>query len=390
MKVLAIVPSFFGPTGDAVNERQLLIELARKIERCYVITFVGFKQVFTKRRAELKIPLPKNMVLIPLPLPQIPILLFYLPLIFSCLMSIISLILDKLKKIDLIYIRSSSLSMGFLTFDSLARKTIVKIPAIIEDEISNDKGMKFFMEWSASILDRLALAKARKIAVDSKLLYYEIVKRRCFTHKDGPLEMPAGIDLRKIQNILRNNKPPRKTNEPVIGFLGSLFWWQGVDILVRSVALVRNRIPVRLLIIGDGPQRSTVENLCRRLNVPYEITGYLPHEKALQRLIEADILVIPSRRISTRETKIPNKIVEAWSLGVPVITTKHKVFEYFNIKEDQEAVFCEPTPNSVANAILKVLENEVLRERLIKFGLQKAKAFTYNEISKRILSELLF
>ena len=56
----------FGWTGNAVNERQLVTALAKKIEKCHVITFVGFKKVFTDRRRELEVSLPKNVTSIPL------------------------------------------------------------------------------------------------------------------------------------------------------------------------------------------------------------------------------------------------------------------------------------------------------------------------------------
>jgi hypothetical protein len=163
MRVLALVPSFFGPSGDAVNERQLLMTLAGKVKRCYIITFIGFKQIFTKRRAELNIPLPKNMILIPLPFPQINILIVcFVAIIVSCFMSIVSLILNMLKKIDLIYIRNSFLSVGFLTFQSLARKTIVKIPTIIEDEITSGGIIKSLIKKITSFTDRLVLARQEK------------------------------------------------------------------------------------------------------------------------------------------------------------------------------------------------------------------------------------
>jgi hypothetical protein len=59
-------------------------------------------------------------------------------------------------------------------------------------------------------------------------------------------------------------------------------------------------------------------------------------------IILAGMGQVLSRRISTRETKIPNKIIEAWILGVPIITTKHKVFQEYSIKDVEEVIYCEP------------------------------------------------
>ena len=148
MRVLALVPSFYGYTGDAVNERQLLTALSRKVEKMYVITFVSARQVFTKRR-DLRLNLPKNIVIIPLP---------NLAKIFVAYIAIIGLVSSLLKKVDLIYIRGSFLSMGFLTFRPLAEKTVVKIPAIVEDEYI-DGLKKRIIGKLADIFDRLEALK---------------------------------------------------------------------------------------------------------------------------------------------------------------------------------------------------------------------------------------
>ena len=79
------------------------------------------------------------------------------------------LITSLSRKIDLIYIRYSFLAVGFLTFRSLAKKTVVKIPAMIEDEIPFSSISGFFIGKIAPILDRAVLAKAKKIAVSSRI-----------------------------------------------------------------------------------------------------------------------------------------------------------------------------------------------------------------------------
>jgi len=396
MKVLALVPSFFGHTGDAVNERQLLMALARKVEECYVVTFVGFKQIFTKRRRELKMVLPKNMILIPLPLPQIHILIIYFAaIIVSCFINIISLILNVLKKIDLIYIRSSFLSIGFLTFRSLARKTIVKIPAIIEDEIAGGDIIKSLIRKIASFTDRFVLARAGRVAVNGRPVYYELVRRRCFIHEDEPLEIPPGVDLSLIERI--KNKVSKDISLGMskdyytVGFLGLIAWWQGVDVLVKSVAKLKdaslNKV-VKLLLVGDGPERRRIEHLCKRLGVDYEITGFIEHEKALEYLSMFDALVLPRYRIPTAESIIPIKVIEAWALGIPVIVTKHQVFLNSKIKEYEDIIYCEPDPDSVAKAIAIILTDENLRRKIQANGLKLAKQFDYNKIAERLLKAL--
>jgi glycosyltransferase involved in cell wall biosynthesis len=387
MRVLALTPSFFGPTGDAVNERQLLMALAKKVEKCYIVTFVGSKHIFTKRRTDLKVALPKNITLILLPLPYVHVLMVYLiQTSISCLMSIIGLMLNALKKIDLVYIRNPFLSMGFLTFQSLAKKTVVKIPGIIEDEIPNRSITKFLIGKFVPFMDRLVLAKAKKVAVNGRPLYDELVRRRSFKHKDEPLEIPPGVDLSLIEKVKRQMDKKSPRNGKYVGYLGSFSWWQGVEILVQAVALLKEEVPnIKLFLIGDGELRPLIEKTCRTSNILYEITGFLPHEEALRNLAMLDVLVLPSKRMTTRESIIPIKVIEAWALGIPVIVTKHYVYLVDKIKDFEDVIFCEPEPRNVANALLTILTNLNLKKKLQKNGPKIALRFNYDKIAEKIL-----
>jgi glycosyltransferase involved in cell wall biosynthesis len=86
----------------------------------------------------------------------------------------------------------------------------------------------------------------------------------------------------------------------------------GVDILVRARVLLKDRVlNLRLVIIGDGQLRDPIEKLCRSLNIPLVISGFLPHVEALKLLSSLDVMVLPRRRTPTTESVIPIKVVEA-------------------------------------------------------------------------------
>jgi len=391
MRILALTPSFYGWTGAAVNERQLITVLAKKVEKCYVVTFVSFKHFLAKRKKILKEleGLPENMTVIVLPLPKRITLAVCLGMIaVSCIVSIVGLMLRALRKVDLVYIRNSLLAIGFLTFSSLAKRTIVKIPAIIEDEILGRGFAELIFKWMTKFLDRLALAKAGKIAVNGFPMYFEIAKRRSYIRKDRPLMIPPGVNLHLIENIKRQVSAKQSTTINV-GFLGLLEWWQGVDILARAVALLKKNVPnVKLVIIGDGSLRPLVEGICKAYNLQYEITGFLPHQEALKRAATLDVLAVPSKRFSTTESNIPIKVIEAWALSLPVVITKHKVFVINGILDGEHVVYCEPEPTSVAEALIRVLTNEDLKTRLKTNGPKLAMQFDYDKIAENILESL--
>lgn len=392
MKLLALTPSFYGRTGDAVNERQLIIALSKKVEKCYIITFIGFKQVFTKRRIELRELkyLPKNVKVIIFPFPYVHPLFRFLGMItISCLTSILGLILCWLRKSDLVYIQDLFLSIGLLTFQSLARGTVVKIPAIFEDELSNGGITGFCMVYAAP-MDRLVLAKAARVAVPGRTFYDEHVRRRSLIHKHPPLQIPPGVDLKLMRKIRgpRDRESPRVTWN--IGFIGSLEWWQGVDILTQAIALLKEEnSSLKLVIIGNGMLRSLIEKQCKALNIPYEMTGLLPYEEALRRLSILEVMVLPRRRTMTTESVIPIKVIEAWALGIPVIVTNHRVFLEYGIKDFEDIIYCEPQPTSVAKTILTLLNNSTLREKLKINGLKLAMQFDYDKIAQNLLKVVI-
>ncbi len=300
-------------------------------------------------------------------------------------MGLAGLITRKLQNLDLIYIRGSSLAVGFLSFKVIAKKTIVKVPAISEDETSSGLISNISLSL-VSVLDRSALFSAARIGVNGKSIYNELVLRRRLMHKRKPLEIPPGVNLKLIKKI---NDQTEKVSQGAINiaFIGSLQWWQGVDILVEAIGQLSSKISaIRLVIIGDGSCRQLIEERCKSLHINYEITGYLPHEKALKCLSNMDIFVLSSRKMTTRESIIPIKIMEAWALGIPTIVTKHQVFISEKIRDLVDVVYCEPEPSSVENAITRVIADSEMRQRLIINGKELAKRFDYNKTAENLLA----
>jgi len=388
-RVLCLVPSFLGNTGEDVNERQLISALAKRSQKCYVVTFAYCKHYLTVKKSRRRMNIPSNIVVILIPVPNRPLKLLAM-IVVSYIMGMVTL-LRFLGKIDLIYIRTSFLSIGFLVFKSLAKKTIVKIPAITEDEIPEVWGqgiLAWLFRKVAHTFDLLTLTRARKIAVNSWISYSYLIRKRGFKRKDKPLIMPPGVNWSLIEKVKRQLKKDESKNYMDIGFIGALSWWQGVDILAEALALLKNKIPkLRLVIIGDGEMRSEIEEICKKYDITYDIMGFLPHEEALKHFAKVDVLVLPRRRLSSTEANIPIKVVEAWALGVPVIATKHRVFLEYNIRNFEDIIYCEPEPTDVAKNVLRLINDNKLRGKIIKNGQKLAIQFNYDIIVERLLRE---
>uniref|UniRef100_A0A7J2U2A5 Glycosyltransferase n=1 Tax=Ignisphaera aggregans TaxID=334771 RepID=A0A7J2U2A5_9CREN len=380
---LIFIPNFVGYSGDVVNEVQLAKNLCRETT-CIIFGFVRDSKLFLLKRFITDLRREgwsRNVMIIPLPIMRPYTVSLVLA---SILLSPVVLLMDKLKHTRFIYVRPPILALGFMLIPSLARKTCVKIPAVFEDE-ERTLGRVFSFIYESA--DRSVLKRAGYICIPSPLLLREIALRRKTLPKGKIIWVPAGIDREKIGRIKK--QVPRSINKDsyTIGFVGLLEWWQGVDMLVKAVAKIKDFLdkPVKLLIVGDGPEKRKIEALCKKLNVHCDITGFVKHEDALKLLKAFDILVVPRRRISSTEAVIPIKIIEAWALGVPVIATAHEIFKYMNLRDKEDIIFCEPDPEDIADKILLILKHKEIRSMLSKRGTQLAKKYYYDAIAMHII-----
>jgi glycosyltransferase involved in cell wall biosynthesis len=380
---LIFIPNFVGYSGDVVNEVQLAKNLCRETT-CIIFGFVRDSKLFLLKRFITDLcreGWTRNVTIIPLPILRPYTVSLVLA---SILLAPVVLLMDKLKHIRFIYVRPSILALGFMLIPSLARKTCVKIPAIFEDE---ERTLGRVFSFVYKLADQTVLERAGCICILSPLLLREIALRRKTLPKGKTIWVPAGIDREKIERIKK--QVPRSINKDsyTIGFVGLLEWWQGVDILVKAVAKIKDSLdrPIKILIVGDGPERRKIEKLCRELNVDCHVTGFLKHEEALKLMREFDVLVVTRRRLSSTESIVPIKIIEAWALGIPVVATAHEVFKYIGLRDKEDIVVCEPIPDDVANKILMVLTDRELGMRLSERGQRIAENYFYDEIAKNIL-----
>ena len=142
---------------------------------------------------------------------------------------------------------------------------------------------------------------------------------------------------------------------PLIVSVGNLIVRKRHDVVIDAIA----RLPdVRLVIIGDGDQRSALSDQIARLGLGSRLTllGSQPHAAIADWLVAADAMVLMSR-----SEGLANAWVEALASGTPlVIADAGGAREVVDRPEAGEIVSADP--NAVANAVARVLLRNADRE----------------------------
>jgi glycosyltransferase involved in cell wall biosynthesis len=147
----------------------------------------------------------------------------------------------------------------------------------------------------------------------------------------------------------------------VIAQAGSLIRRKGHDLLLRAFReLHRARPHCRLLIVGDGPDRSSIEACARELEVgPWvRFTGFITPPPGVVFRDVADIAVSPSRAEGFGLT-----VIEAGAAGCPVVATDTTGMR--EILTDGENGLIVPIEDSTAlgRALLRLVDDAELRQR---------------------------
>lgn len=157
-------------------------------------------------------------------------------------------------------------------------------------------------------------------------------------------------------------------------FLGRLVGWKGVDILIDAFALVRERVPALLEIVGDGPQRAKLAEQAERTSRGAGIyfLGWLEPEDCMRRIRACDVYVSPSLQEAGGIS-----VLEAMACARPVIATAwggHLASVDENVGVLVEVSSRAALVQSLADAMVRLASDAGLRRRLGACGRRQVEA----------------
>ncbi len=150
--------------------------------------------------------------------------------------------------------------------------------------------------------------------------------------------------------------------EWVVGSVARLSPEKGIHHLLQAHSILRSRgVLIRLVLVGEGPQRSDLEMLARTLGISttVEFLGYQEHVETF--LSTFDIFVLPSMTEG-----IPLSLLEAMANGLPVVATNVGGIPEIVVHQESGLLVSPGQPEALAQALEQLIQDPGEADRIAK------------------------
>ena len=189
--------------------------------------------------------------------------------------------------------------------------------AAVDHGTATENGLRYKLTRA---LETYALKQADAVTTICEGLRRDIVARGIPADKVTVIPNAVDIDKFAVGGEADQDLKTRLglQGSRLIGFIGSFYAYEGLDILLRAVPALAARIPdLRVLLVGGGPQDAQLRQLAKDLGIVDKVvfTGRVPHDQVQKYYDLLDVLVYP--RLSMRLTDLvtPLKPLEAMAQG---------------------------------------------------------------------------
>lgn len=211
---------------------------------------------------------------------------------------------------------------------------------------------------------------------------YFISKLGCPPAKVSVMRVP--IDKAQCDSI-----PEQARENDLLVAVCRLHPIKGLDYALAALKrVVEKRRGVRLILVGDGPQRAHLEQMTKELSLQnnVEFSGNRGNDEALALVAKATAFVLPSVIAANGDRDgIPTSLIEAMYLRTPVISTRVSGIPEL-IDDGQNGLLATPgDARDLAQKIEQILGDPDLRKRLGRAGREKVEHGFYVQDTADVL-----
>ncbi|MBD2605349.1 glycosyltransferase [Scytonema hofmannii FACHB-248] len=286
----------------------------------------------------------------------------------------------------------------------ISMPTIISIPAIMGWLLAGVRQTKFVIYQGDTLTSDIAIDHKHDLRMQimpwlARLLYptanglttvsqgvLDILKEdRIPMPSNRVAVIPNPVDVDDF--LIRSQAAPehpwlQHKDQPVIVSLGRLVKRKNYPLLLQAVAKVRSQLKVKLIILGEGPERKHLEEVIAKLGLQecVSLPGHVANPWS--NIAKADVFVM-----SSLDEAFCLALVEAMACGVPVISTDAIGGGPRSILEDGKYGNLVPIddPEALGTAIYKVLTSKDWRNQLITASQRQSEAFKPEAIAQQWL-----
>jgi glycogen(starch) synthase len=220
---------------------------------------------------------------------------------------------------------------------------------------------------------RRALASATVVTAPSEFVLDDLRRNHGLV---GGMVVPNGVALDLRDDAADGHRAPAGRYLLGVGRLGRM---KGFDLLIDAFASAEVARDVRLVIVGDGPERDRLRQEADRLDLGdrVQFAGRMDSEGVAHAMSNALAVVVPSRVEAFGIVAL-----EAWRSGRALVMTNRGGAPGF-VRDGIDGILVDPEDrDALAGALSRVSSDEALRSRLGAAGRSRVREFTWASVAR--------
>lgn len=280
----------------------------------------------------------------------------------------------KYEKLDLLHVHYAipHAAVAFMT-KSILKSQGINLPVVTTLHgtditlVGNDKSFYSVIEFSINNSDGVTAVSdnLKKQTLDGFNITRDIIV------------IPNFIDIERFNKKDKEHfkKAIAPENEKIIVHTSNFRKVKRVCDVVKVFEKINNQVPSKLLLIGDGPERPEVEDLCRKMGLMAHVR-FLGKQHAVEELLAVgDLFILPSENESFGLAAL-----EAMACEIPVISTNVGGLPEVNI-HGVTGYLCDlGDVDDMAQKSLVIITDDVIHQKFRAAAVAHAKTFDINAI----------
>jgi glycosyltransferase involved in cell wall biosynthesis len=225
------------------------------------------------------------------------------------------------------------------------------------------------------VLERMTFRVA-DVAIATNETFRDIATGRGGMDEDRVFVVRSVPDTSRFRRVAPDPSL-KKGRRHLAGFVGIMGAQDGVDLFVEAMNAIvheHRRNDVQALIVGTGTELRHLQQLAtsRGLDDYITFTGFQSGDALLTAMSTFDVGIIPDPKNVYNDKISMNKVLEYMTLGIPFV--QFDLIEGRKMAADAALYAAGNCPRSLAERMLTLFDDPILRERTAAEGLTRAKS----------------